>query len=371
MNKIYLDNSATTRVDPRVLDAMLLYFTKDYGNASSLHQMGQDALVAIEEARKKVATVIGATPEQIFFTNSATEANNIILRQRWHTILTTNTEHSSVEETIKFVPLVYDKSKKDTLNVKKDGTIDLKKLKKKIESERYPDLVSIIAANNEIGTIHSLYEIGNICREQEVMFHTDATQAIGKVPINVADMNLFALTLSGHKIYGPKGVGALYVQEPKSLYSFFTHGGYQNTFISGTQNTPAIVGLGKACEILDFKENDRIKELRDGMLDFLLSKIEGSYVNGTMENRLCNNISISIPGIDGRAFAIALGENGVMVSGGAACNSLNPKPSHVLKAIKCPDPNSAIRISLGRFNTEEEIKEAQKIIVKMAKKMRS
>ena len=372
MKKIFSDNHSSTKIDPLVLKTMLPYFSEKYGNSGSLHSMGQDARDAIEHSRQQVATLIGAHPDNIFFTNSATEANNILIQQNWYGgILTTNTEHVSVLTTAK----VSNMKKYFIFKAEKDGTIDMVKLKKIIQSKK-PSLVSIIAANNEIGTIHDIANIGSLCKlSPNAIFHTDASQAIGKIDINVHTMNISALTISGHKIHGPKGIGALYVEDPSRLGPL-THGGYQNQFISGTQNTPAIVGLGMACALLitgdDKREerNKKIGELRDMLLDNLLSKIKGSYVNGTMKNRLTNNINIVIPNVEGRALAMALGNNGVMISGGSACNSLNPKPSYVLKAIGCPNPESAIRISLSKFTTEEEIIKAGKQIVKLAKKMK-
>ena len=366
MTNIFLDNHSTTPLDPRVFEAMKPYFMEQYGNPSSLHTMGTEAKDAIETAREQVASMLGAKSDQIYFTSSATEANNIVLQQGWDRILATNTEHSSILQTIHYLQQSNAIVKLPLFSVNKDGSIDLTKLRRILKAP-YPNMmVSIMAANNEIGTMHDLVEIGELCNQYGLYFHTDATQLIGKHPIELNYID--AITFSAHKIYGPKGVGVLYVKDPHRL-SPIIHGGYQNTFTSGTQNVPGIVGLGKACALIDYQEAIRIGVLRDMLLEQLLT-IEGTYVNGTQQNRLTNNINLVILGVEARMLSIALGNNGVMISGGAACNSLKPKPSHVLKAIKCPNPESALRIGLGRFNTKTEILQAAKQIKRIVKELR-
>jgi len=364
---IFLDNHSTTQIDPHVLKVMMPYLKDKFANASSIHMAGKEVELAVEKAREQVAALIGAKSDQIFFTNSATEANNMIFQCAWGNILTTNTEHPSISETIKHV-----KDKGWALNVraikvKKDGTINIKQIEKYI-ADNGSCLVSIIAANNEIGTIHDIKSIGEICK-QYAFFHTDATQAIGKVKIDIEKMNIFSLTLSSHKIYGPKGVGAFCIKNKDLVYPLI-HGGYQNTFVSGTVNHPAIIGFGKACELMmDVDdENKKIGKLRDLLLEKLTSGLKDVYINGSMENRLPGNISLTIPGLNARHLVENLED--VMISSGSACMSSKPKPSNTIKALGIKHPDSVIRIGVGRFNTEEEIEVASDKIIDMVKKLR-
>lgn len=297
--KVFLDYQSTTPLDKRVLAEMMPFFSDRFGNSASAHTFGEEAKYAVARAKEEIAELIHANPGNLFFTASATEANNIFVRccryggpYKWRHIFTTNTEHSSIRECLKNisgVTLVH------YLNVKKDGNIDVEDLDYKlgIENDLSGAIVSIIAANNEIGTIHNIKRIGEICKKYNVPFHTDATQAIGKVNIDVNEMNIFALTMNAHKIYGPKGVGALYIKDVESVCPLIV-GGYQNTISSGTQNVPAIVGFGKACKILqEEKESEiiRIKDLRDKLLKTLQSELDIT-INGTMDNRLQNNLNI-------------------------------------------------------------------------------
>jgi cysteine desulfurase len=358
--RVYLDYHSTTAVDPKVLNVMLPYFTKHYGNPASLHIMGIEAKDTIENAKQQVANIINAKSDNIFFTNSATEANNIILKSfdNGNPIVITNSEHASIIECSKHLgPNVLVKK----IKIEENGTISISKLRKMISFYK-PALVSIMAANNEIGTVHDLYEIGCLCKKYGSLFHTDAAQAIGKIDIDVNEMNIFALTISGHKIYGPKGIGALYVKDASQL-SPLTHGGYQNTFISGTQNVPNIVGIGKACELLieNKNENDRIGGLRNYLLDLLNAGLNNIFVNGTMHNRLPNNLNITIMNVP--AKALVMGLDNVIISSGSACKSGESKSSHVIKAIKSEYPEGAIRISLGRWTTKEEIEYAANSII--------
>jgi cysteine desulfurase len=367
MKKVYLDYHSTSPIDDRVLKAMMPFFNDTFGNPASIHIMGEEAKDAIEIARTQVADIIGAKSDNVFFTNSATEANNIVLNV-FDSILTTNSEHSSVIESIKHLKKTKD-LKSSIIRIEKDGTIDLLKLRKKLCLDR-PKLLSIIFANNEIGTIHKIYDIGELCAKYGTLLHTDATQAIGKTTIDVDSMNIFALTMSGHKIYGPKGVGALYVRCPDLLEPII-YGGFQNTFSSGTQNVPAIVGMGAACELMmqNKQENDRIAILRDYLWNILSSELDDVFINGTMENRLPNNLNITIVGV--QAKILAMGMDDVIISGGSACQSGLAKPSHVIKALKSSHPDCAIRISLGRFTTEEEIHYAAKRIIETVNAIRS
>ena len=358
--RVFLDYHSTTPVDPKVLNAMIPYFTMIYGNPASLHVMGIEARDAIDNARKQIAKIINAKSDNIFFTNSATEANNIVLKSFDHekAIIITNSEHSSILECSKHMnpDLLIHKIK-----IEKDGTLSINKLRKAIITYS-PALISIIAANNEIGTIHDLYTIGNLCKKYNVLFHTDATQAIGKINIDVGEMNIFALSMSGHKIYGPKGVGALYVRDENKL-SPLIHGGYQNTFISGTQNVPNIVGIGKACELLieNKEENVKIAKLRDYLLDLLMIGLDNVSINGTMKNRLSSNLNITIANVPAKALVMGLDD--VIISSGSACKSGEPKPSYIIKAIGSKYPEGAIRISLGRWTTKKEIEYAANSII--------
>jgi cysteine desulfurase len=334
--------------------------------------MGLEAKDAVEHAREQVAKLINAKSDCVFFTNSATEANNIVLNG-FNRILTTNAEHSSVLEFCghrqdSYLLEHYEEGPITVkLRIERDGTLNMTKVRKALCSK--PDLASIILANNEIGTIHDIGEIGRLCKLYSVLLHTDATQAVGKIPIDVEAMNVFALTFSGHKIYGPKGVGVLYVRDPERLTPLL-YGGFQNTLSSGTQNVPAIVGLGAACDLAahSFSEQDRIGGLRDYMWD-LISVIKDISINGTMTNRLPNNLNVTIPGVPSRI--LAAGMDDVMISGGAACQSDSPKPSHVIKALRTPHPECAVRISLGRFTTKDEIEYAARRIIETVKAIRS
>lgn len=381
---IYLDYHSTTPLDKRVVKAMRPYFSKHFGNPASLHSAGIKSAEAIEIAREQVSSIINADPEQLYFTSCATEANNIVLQgfcekfmsTRKVKIITTNTEHSSINKCIDYIPKRYTWANKNDLeivelNIDKDGNISLAQLKKELSgTQSHHVLVSIITANNEIGTIHPATEIGKICKRYGAYFHTDATQAIGKVDIDVDKMNIFALTASAHKIYGPKGVGALYVRDVDKIRPII-HGGYQDTISSGTQNVSGIVGMGKACEILQNEgknENQRIGLLRDLLWRNISTSVDDVFINGTMKNRLTNNLNITIKGIEAEVFV--RGMSNVIVSGGSACESGSLEPSHVIKALGTPYPECAIRFGLGRYTTEKEINYASKQIIKIINKIR-
>ena len=360
---IYLDNHSTTQLDSRVFDAMKPWMLDDYGNASSTHIAGQKAYDAIEHAKEQVAEAINADPNQIYFTSSATEANNIAL-SGWmsknpnSSIITSPIEHPSVLEPCRAInrtrPVVY-------VAVGSDGRLDYGRLEDVLSGYRsYTALVSLQAANNEIGTVNDLYCIGDLCKRYGAVFHSDASQAIGKVEIDVRDMGVFALTLSGHKIYGAKGVGALYVRDVDAFEPVLL-GGYQGVLTSGTQNTAAIVGLGKAVELLmgeeQAEENRRIEGLRDYLLAWLLALFPGLVVNGTMESRLCNNLNVSIPNIPAEVMIRRLSALGICVSGGSACSAGVIGRSYVIEALGGQYQSNALRFGLGRFNTKEEIEQ--------------
>lgn len=372
---IYLDYHSTTPCDKRVVDVMLPYFTEHFGNPSSVHDVGLIAKDAVEDARHKVAKIIGARPDWVYFTSGATESNNIVIQSvpclakrigRDNTkpcIITTNSEHSSVRDPI---VSMFNADLIDVYYLKIDykGNIDLDELDEVLSAkEKNYVLVSIIAANNEIGTIHDLKSIGKICNKHKVVFHTDATQAIGKTPIDVQEMNICALSMSAHKIYGPKGIGAVYL-ENNLLYNCLLKGGSQEDVSSGTINVPGVVGFGKACELMEEEkfEKDFINKLRETFLEKLKSLVHakdygiGIEINGSTENRLYNNLNITIKGVE--AKTLILGMDDICISTGSACASGEPRTSHVINALGIDEPENAVRISFGRCTTLKEIEYA-------------
>jgi cysteine desulfurase len=377
---IYMDNHATSPLDPRVLEAMMPYLTGIFGNAASRnHSFGWEAEAAVEKAREQVAKLIGATAKEIIFTSGATESNNLALkgiaemyRERGNHIITQVTEHKAVLDTCKRL----EKSgfRVTYLPVKADGLIDLDDLKRAFDEKTI--LVSIMFANNEIGVVQPVAEIGKLCRERGVLFHTDGVQAVGKIPVDVNSMNIDVLSLSGHKIYGPKGVGALYVRRrnPRvQISEQINGGGHERGMRSGTLNVPGIVGLGKACEISREEmaaEAARLSKLRDK----LKAKLEGSldyiHVNGSMEHRLPNNLNISFVYVEGES--LLMGINDVAVSSGSACTSATLEPSYVLKALGLGDDvaHSSIRFGLGRFNSEAEVDYVADKVIDIVQKLR-
>jgi cysteine desulfurase len=362
---IYMDNHATTALDPRVLEAMLPYFTEVYGNAASRnHRFGWEADAAVENARQQIAKLIHAAPKEIVFTSGATESDNLALkgvawsrRGRGNHIVALATEHKAVLDACR--RLEQDGFRVTYLGVARDGLVDLDDVRQALTPETI--LASVMAANNEIGVLQPIAEIGRICRQRGVLFHTDAVQAVGKVPIDVERMSIDLLSLSGHKLYGPKGVGALYVrsQDPAvTLLPLIDGGGHERGMRSGTLNVPGIVGLGKACEIAMQEipeESQRLRALRDRLKDGILSRLENVHVNGSLEHRLPHNLNVSFGGVDGEALLV--GVNDVALSLGSACMSATREPSYVLKALGVPDDlaQSGVRFGLGRSNTEEEV----------------
>jgi len=379
MKKIYLDYAATTPVDSRVLKAMMPYFSDKFANTMSLHQMGQIASNAVESSRKTIASFINAKPEEIYFTSSATESNNFALKGvafanrekgKKHIIISP-IEHDCVLESSRW--LKRQGFKVDELNVDKFGFVDINQLKKLITASTV--LVSIIHGNNEIGTIQDIEAIGKICRGRGVYFHTDASQSLGKVDIDVEKMNIDLLTASSHKIYGPKGTAILYIKKGVVIEPIIHGGGHENGLRSSTSNVPAIVGMGKAVEILNKEgkiENERLKKLRNMLAKGILDNIKGTHLNGDPVQRLSNNANISFPSIEGESLLLELDFAGVEVSTGSACSSRTLMPSHVLMAVgaKPQIAHGSIRLSIGRFTTEEEIKKAVKIFIKVVNKLK-
>ncbi|MEX1129640.1 MAG: IscS subfamily cysteine desulfurase [Vicinamibacterales bacterium] len=378
---IYLDYHATTPLDPRALDVMLPYFTERFGNpASRQHAYGWEAQKAVDTARAQVAGLIGAVPGEVVFTSGASESNNLAikgvaqcLRDQGRHLITAQTEHKSVLDTFK--KLGTEGWDVTFLGVDREGFIDLDELRAAITDRTV--LVSVMAANNEIGTVQPLAEIGAVARERGVLFHTDAAQAVGKVPIDVHAMNVDLLSLTGHKYYGPKGVGALFIRRRKpriELACQIDGGGHENGFRSGTLNVPGIVGLGAAAEIcrtgLD-EERARLGALRDRLLDQLRAGIDHVQVNGPLgERRLSHNLHVSFPGVDGERLLMALGD--LAVSTGSACSSGSGAASHVLDAIGATSvPGASIRFGVGRMTTEQEIDTAAARVVKVVQSLGS
>ncbi|MCF2144867.1 IscS subfamily cysteine desulfurase [Desmonostoc muscorum LEGE 12446] len=362
---IYLDCHATTPVDERVVAAMLPYFTEHFGNPASIsHVYGWEAEAAVKQTREILAAAINATPEEIVFTSGATEANNLAIKgvaeayfKKGQHIITVATEHSAVLD-----PCNYLKSlgfEITILPVQKDGLIDLTELEKAFRPETI--LVSVMAANNEIGVLQPLAEIGEMCRDRQIIFHTDAAQGIGKIPLDVQGMKIDLMSLTAHKIYGPKGIGALYVRRrnPRVQLAPQQHGGgHERGMRSGTLYTPQIVGFGKAVEIAlaeQATETQRLTELRQRLWEQLL-QLEGVHLNGHLQARLAGNLNISVEGVDGAALLLGL-QPVMAVSSGSACSSATTAPSHVLTALGHSQKlaYASVRFGIGRFNTQEEI----------------
>jgi cysteine desulfurase len=377
---IYMDNHATTPVDPRVFEAMRPYLTNIFGNSASRnHSFGWEAEEATEKARKQVASLIGATSKEIVFTSGATESDNLALKgvaemyaEKGNHIITAATEHKAILDTCK--RLEKHGTRVTYLPVQQNGLVDLDQLKAAITDKTV--LISIMHANNEIGVLQPIREIGRIARERGVLLHTDGTQAAGKVPVNVLDDNIDLMSISAHKMYGPKGVGALYVRRrnPRvQLTAQMDGGGHERGMRSGTLNVPGIVGLGEACALAQAEmpaESKRMAFLRDKLKDRLMNSLDEVYINGTLEHRLPNNLNISFAYVEGES--LLMGINEIAVSSGSACTSATLEPSYVLKALGAGDDlaHSSIRFGLGRFNTEEEVDYVAGKVIEVVKKLR-
>jgi cysteine desulfurase len=377
---VYMDNHATTQMDPRVFDSMKPYFVDVFGNAASRnHSFGWEAEEAIEKARKEIADLIGAAPKEIVFTSGATESNNLALKgiaetyaERGNHIITQMTEHKAVLDTCR--RLEKQGVRVTYLPVKQDGLVDLQQLRGAITDKTI--LISIMYANNEIGVVQPIQEIGAIAKEKGVLFHTDAAQAIGKIPVNVVTDGIDVLSLTAHKLYGPKGCGALYVRRrnPRvQLTAQMDGGGHEHGMRSGTLNVPGIVGLGAACEIAKREmpaESKRMSFLRDKLKNKLMTELDEVYINGSIEHRLPHNLNMSFAYVEGES--LLMGINDIAVSSGSACTSATLEPSYVLKALGAGDDlaHSSIRFGIGRFNTEEEIDYVGKRVVDVVGKLR-
>ncbi|HXA65621.1 MAG TPA: IscS subfamily cysteine desulfurase [Bryobacteraceae bacterium] len=377
---IYMDYHATTPMDPRVFDAMKPYFMETFGNSASRnHSFGWQAEEAVEKSRKQIADLIGATPKEIVFTSGATESNNLALKgvaemyaEKGNHIITAATEHKAVLDTCK--RLEKHGIRVTYLPVQSNGLIDLEMLKEAITDKTI--LVSIMYANNEIGVLQNMAEIGKLAKSKGVLVHSDATQAVGKVPVNVIKDNIDLMSMSGHKIYGPKGVGALYVRRKSprvQITAQMDGGGHERGMRSGTLNVPGIVGLGEACALCQAEmpeESKRMAYLRDRLRSKLEAQLDEVYVNGTMEHRVPNNLNISFAYVEGES--LLMGINDIAVSSGSACTSATLEPSYVLKALGAGDDlaHSSIRFGLGRFNTEEEVDYVADKVIDVVKKLR-
>jgi len=379
MRRIYLDHAATTPTHPEVVKAMLPFFTDAFGNPSSIHSYGQEAKGAVEEARTKVAELIGARSEEIVFTSGGTEADNFALKgvayaneHKGNHIITTSIEHNAVMEVCKFLErrefgITY-------LPVDKYGLVDPDDVKRAITDRTI--LISVMHANNEVGTIEPVEEIGKIAREAGVYFHTDAVQTAGHIPVNVAELKVDLLSISAHKLYGPKGAGALYIRKGTRLVSFMHGGEQEKRSRAGTENVPAIVGLGKAVELAGQemgKEAERLAYLRDKLSKGLGEKIDHIRLNGHPRKRLPNNINVSVDFVEGESLLLNLDLEGICASTGSACSSASPEPSHVLLALGLPaeQAHGSLRFTLGRENTEADVERVLEVLPGIVARLRA
>jgi len=374
--KIYLDNAATTPVDREVIEEMLPYFTQKYGNASSLHSFGREARDAIERSRERVAELIGAKSEEIIFTAGGTESDNIAIkgiafRKGKGHIITSQIEHPAVMATCQHLErkgfdVTY-------LPVDRYGMVNPEDVENAIRDDTI--LLTIMHANNEIGTIEPIEQIARIAKERGIPFHTDAVQSVGKIPVDVSKLDVDMLSISSHKIYGPKGVGALFIKEGLSLEPVMHGGGHEKGLRPSTENVPGIVGLGKACELAESRMEEDMKNmirLRNKLIEGVL-EIEESYLNGHPEKRLPNNAHFRFEAVEGESLLLSLDDKGIAGSTGSACSSKKLKPSHVLLAIGLNEvqAHGSLRLTLGRENTEEEIDYVIETLPEIVEKLRA
>ncbi len=375
--RIYFDYAATTPVDPRVVKEMIPFFSRQFGNPASLHSFGQEAKIAVEKSRENVAKLMNANPEEIVFTGSATESNNLVLKgiafankDKGKHIIISSIEHDCIINSAKW--LEGQGFEVDIISVSKEGLINSNQVKKSLRKDTI--LVSIMHANNEIGTIQPISEIGAICRKNGIYFHTDAAQSFGKIPIDVRKMNIDLLTASSHKMYGPKGVSCLFIRKGVKIRPIMHGGGQESGLRSSTLNVPAIVGFGKICLLREKemkREQEKLEKMRDKIIKEIL-KIKGSFLNGHPQKRLPNNINIRFDGIEGEALIMRLDLLGIAVSTGSACSVGSLKPSHVLLAIGLNknQVNGSLRITLGKWTKEEEINYLLKILPAIVEDLR-
>ncbi len=377
--RVYMDHAATTPVDPEVVEAMMPCFTEIYGNASSLHSFGREAHNAMEESRRKVAELINAHPEEVIFTAGGTESDNIAIkgvayasRSRGDHIITSTIEHPAVLETC--TSLEKQGFKVSYIPVDKSGLVDLEVLRRAVTERTI--LITIMHANNEIGTVEPIDEIAEIAEAKSIIFHSDAVQSAGKIPIDVKAIGLDLLSISAHKIYGPKGVGALYIKKGTRIEPIIHGGGHEKGLRSSTENIPGIVGLGKAAELAKGRMSEdtaHLTNLRDRLIKATLSDIEESYLNGHPTKRLPNNAHFRFTGIEGEALILNLDERGIAASTGSACSSKKLLPSHVLMAIALDEvqAHGSLRLTLGRENTKEDVEYVLQVLPETVKKLRA
>jgi len=358
-----MDHSATTPVAPEVLEAMMPYFSEKFGNASSLHSFGLEAKEALEESREKVAGLLGAKPEEIIFTSGGTESDNLALKgiarknqKSGKHIITTRVEHPAILECCR--RLEKEGFEVTYLPVTNEGLVEIATLESAIRSDTI--LISVMHANNEVGTIQPLEEIGRLAAEKDIYLHTDAVQSVGKIPTDVNKLGVDLLSLSAHKLYGPKGVGALYIRKGTRLESIIQGGGHERGLRSGTENIAGIVGLARAAELgreTMSTETERLTRLRDRLAELVLLKVKESWINGTMKMRLPGNLNFGFKYVEGESLLLFLDSIGINVSTGSACSSHKLEPSHVLLSLglKPEECHGSLRITLGRSNTMEEV----------------
>ena len=378
MNTVYLDNSATTRVDDDVLKAMIPYFAESYGNASSIYKLGRDNRRAIEDAREKVAKILNCEPTEVYFTYGGSESDNMALkgiahanRKKGNHIITSKIEHPAVLESCK--QLEKEGFEVSYIGVDENGILNLEELKREIRPDTI--LISVMFVNNEIGTIQPIKEIGEIAKEHNIYFHTDAVQAVGTLRIDVKELNIDSLSLSAHKFYGPKGIGALYVKRGIPFENLIIGGHQERSKRAGTENVASIVGLGvaieKAYKDLD-KHNEKIKELRDYFFEEIEKRIPYIKINGDRQRRVPGNANISFRFIEGEGLLLNLDLKGICASSGSACTSGSLDPSHVLLAIGLPHEiaHGSLRIAIGKYNTKEEIDYTIENLVEIVERLR-
>ncbi|MGC7873674.1 cysteine desulfurase NifS [Desulfosporosinus sp. SYSU MS00001] len=379
MRRVYLDHSATTPVDPEVAALMMTYYTEKYGNPSSVHSFGREAKQALEEARRQVAELIGAEPSEVTFTSGGTEADNLAilgtaeaLSKKGKHIITSAVEHHAVLETCEYL----EKNGFDLtiVPVDEEGIVSVESVKKAIRPDTI--LITMMHANNEVGAIQPVAEIGKLAKEHGVVFHVDAVQSLGKIPIDVKAMAIDLLTISSHKIYGPKGVGALYIRKGVRVAPRIYGGGQEKKRRSGTENTPGIIGFGKACELAGRRmaeDAQHLSKLRDKLMNGIVEKIDYVKINGPLgDKRLPNNVNISIQFVEGESLLLSLDMLGIAASSGSACTSGSLDPSHVLLAMGLVHEiaHGSLRFTLGRQNTEEDIDYVLEQLPKIVERLR-
>jgi len=379
MKKIFLDHAATTPTDLRVVEAMLPYFSDSFGNPSSIHSLGLETRTAVAEAREKVASLISAAGDEIIFTSGGTEADNLAIKgiaqanaQRGKHIVTTRIEHHAVEESCRY--LEKQGFKVTHVAVDQDGLVDPREVERAVTPETI--LISVMHANNEVGTIQPIAEISRVARSRGIYFHTDAVQTVGHIPAKVDELGVDLLAISAHKLYGPKGVGVLYVRKGTRIVPFMHGGGQERGLRATTENVPGIVGFGKAAEIAQAEmnaESKHVTRLRDRLIKGLLERIPQVRLNGHATKRLPNNVNISIASVEGESLAVSLDLEGIAVSTGSACSSEAMEPSHVLTAMGVPAElaRGSVRFSLGKKNTDEEIDRVLEAFPRIVSRLRA